>query len=507
MDNLLPEFNKCGDYGWKIHLPRHNSPSRHGSSPTRHWETSAGNPRARRHLPNKEIVPVRRRRRVANVRQNDSMREHGTDQRQDGEGRKLQFFRPGSVLHNKAPHIPRPATAGPARRPGAQGRDIYTDNVFLTGVPSTVEDRVAELSREYIPVHDAEAHPVRRPRPKTAGPAPGRRRRNDKSAARVPKTRTPSGTQLRLVNVQNEAATIFWGSVSGRMSVLRLPPDSIMCTSTRPGRRRPPPPERLLSRHMKQQDCMSFLLGPLNSLGRFSIASHTDDVPMRIKFSNTSIEPYNVYWIDYSGETVLRITLEPGENYIESSFVSHPWYVRRSVALENELRGREAGGGGLCVILGVLPAVSGDRINCVYHPDSVYRKVAQLSLSTLPGSGAGVRTEALSKAERHHLQADSHIDHNPFSDTGRGRHARGGVPTLRESAVQPSGLGWGDRRAGRRPASAGGNRRRAIEKLRNRSFARRRVRHSARLVRMRSKMDSMPVEVSVTICPSVQPGA
>ena len=131
----------------------------------------------------------------------------------------------------------------------------------------------------------------------------------------------------------------------------------------------------------------------------------------------------------------------------------------------------------------------GDCLNVVYNPprrNGRRRSESSDFSSRLSVSSAAKSTpQTTSKEERKALQEDSHIFTNPLQQHGRSRRGGGREKNkLRSSVVQPQGLSWGDRRAGRRPQSAKNSSREAVRILRDRTFRDRRVRHSTRLIRM-----------------------
>jgi hypothetical protein len=55
-------------------------------------------------------------------------------------------------------------------------------------------------------------------------------------------------------------------------------------------------------------------------------------VPTQVTFRNETSNPVKVLWIDYNGQEVLYRTLAPGESYVQSTYVTHPWRLRDAVA-------------------------------------------------------------------------------------------------------------------------------------------------------------------------------
>jgi hypothetical protein len=51
------------------------------------------------------------------------------------------------------------------------------------------------------------------------------------------------------------------------------------------------------------------------------------DQPVSIKFFNQRNRRINIYWIDYQGISKFYKSLEPGEQYIQQTYMTHPWLV------------------------------------------------------------------------------------------------------------------------------------------------------------------------------------
>ena len=49
--------------------------------------------------------------------------------------------------------------------------------------------------------------------------------------------------------------------------------------------------------------------------------------PAKIRFVNDSDKVVRVYWINANGDRVLYNTLAPGNRYIQSTYVTHPWLI------------------------------------------------------------------------------------------------------------------------------------------------------------------------------------
>jgi von Hippel-Lindau disease tumor supressor len=51
------------------------------------------------------------------------------------------------------------------------------------------------------------------------------------------------------------------------------------------------------------------------------------DIPASLMFINKTEGPVKIYWLDYKGDRKFYQTLAPEEEYIQQSYLSHPWLV------------------------------------------------------------------------------------------------------------------------------------------------------------------------------------
>lgn len=56
--------------------------------------------------------------------------------------------------------------------------------------------------------------------------------------------------------------------------------------------------------------------------------SEKSETKTLIEFVNKMNVPVAVFWINFDGEQEKFRTLEPGERYTQSTFVTHPWIVK-----------------------------------------------------------------------------------------------------------------------------------------------------------------------------------
>jgi von Hippel-Lindau disease tumor supressor len=54
------------------------------------------------------------------------------------------------------------------------------------------------------------------------------------------------------------------------------------------------------------------------------------DIPASLMFINKTEAPVKIYWLDYKGDRQFYQTLAPEEEYIQQSYLSHPWLVTDS---------------------------------------------------------------------------------------------------------------------------------------------------------------------------------
>jgi hypothetical protein len=587
MNNLLPEFTSAGEYGWHIRLGR--SPERSSSEAAQRQRRTTANRHA---SPSSSFS-------TSSYSSSKFSKQQRQRQQERRPGTAMQFFRPGSVLHDNVPKLSqRPRTSGTGtstttttNNNHSRRRDestlMYhdggTDTVFLTRPPTSPE-KITMISQHLAPTKqllrlESERQP--RVRPQSAMSLGQRfRAKQAKRLADFDKggdlvENGTSGTRVTVASVQETPTELFLSAPSGKMDVLPLTKGYATTTTTRNLGR------RTMKRTLKpgaqvgamsiessaakdgssDDDGFVFLLGAPCDLRPYVITSKEDEKSTTIKWSNCSICPVQVYWIDYNGRLCPRMRLEPGESYIEASWSTHPWFVqtvlteaekkRRADRRESD-RGRGGGRGrsrgrktatetatetetkmensmkdigkvsttnnnntndqldasmdidehtqGCLVVLSALDKESssgGDCLNVVYNPPSFSRTIrpSKLSVSSAPKS----TPQGTTQAERQALQADSHIITDPLAD-----RTKRPPPGVRPSVVHPRGLGWGDRRAGRRPQSAKNSSREAVRILRDQKFRDRRVRHSARLVRMR-QMEADNADCTITICPGIVP--
>src|SRR5262245_54666580 len=57
------------------------------------------------------------------------------------------------------------------------------------------------------------------------------------------------------------------------------------------------------------------------------LKSGDSNMPAQIAFANRSAQTIKVYWIDWSGKRVLYKTLKSGQEYLQLTFLHHPWLV------------------------------------------------------------------------------------------------------------------------------------------------------------------------------------
>ena len=459
-----------------------------------------------------------------------------------------------------------------------------TDTVFLTRPPISPErylvdggDRFDEAAMEALAVkHRTAAEADRRAERRSATLSLGARWREQNQRKMQRKNETngtaasvPSGTALRIANCQSVDTEIYMSAPSGRMHVLQLRPSTMANTSSRrlgkdsatvmmrngndllelssannnDGAGGKDSQDRSAtnatgtgsssSSSSSSSACASasssslatpyvFALGSPRDLSRFQVRSVDDEVATTVKFSNVSVVPVQIFWIDYDGRPLPRMRLEPGESYTEASWQSHPWFVqpcygvrrstpeslKQSDAAEgagmDDALGMEDDEQGCLLVLAKAPNGTGDALNVVFNPPSRYARGAPGKLS-LSSSSRSTRASS-SRTERAALSADSHVVGDPFRQANGGGSSRRPATAagIRPKAVMPFGLTWGDRRAGRRPASANGSSREAVRILRDPSFQKRRIRHSTRIVRLKQSSEDNTADLCFTICPAIQ---
>ncbi len=58
-----------------------------------------------------------------------------------------------------------------------------------------------------------------------------------------------------------------------------------------------------------------------------NLTSLPGDRAAQITFTNDAPAARDVYWINYSGQRVFYITLQPGQHYTQPTYITHPWVI------------------------------------------------------------------------------------------------------------------------------------------------------------------------------------
>jgi Putative Ig domain/VHL beta domain/Thrombospondin type 3 repeat len=69
------------------------------------------------------------------------------------------------------------------------------------------------------------------------------------------------------------------------------------------------------------------VLTPLSPTLEGSLMSIVGDTPTSIRFVNQSSGVRNIIWLDYTGHRVFYNSLQPGQSYIQQTFLTHPWLI------------------------------------------------------------------------------------------------------------------------------------------------------------------------------------
>ena len=57
------------------------------------------------------------------------------------------------------------------------------------------------------------------------------------------------------------------------------------------------------------------------------LKSGDSNMPAQITFANRSARTIKVYWLDWTGKRVLYKTLKGGKEYLQLTFLHHPWLI------------------------------------------------------------------------------------------------------------------------------------------------------------------------------------
>jgi hypothetical protein len=69
------------------------------------------------------------------------------------------------------------------------------------------------------------------------------------------------------------------------------------------------------------------VLTPLSPTLEGSLKSIVGDTQTSIRFVNLSSGVRNIIWLDYNGQRVFYNSLQPGQSYIQETFLTHPWLI------------------------------------------------------------------------------------------------------------------------------------------------------------------------------------
>jgi hypothetical protein len=69
------------------------------------------------------------------------------------------------------------------------------------------------------------------------------------------------------------------------------------------------------------------LLIPLSPAGTLALRSQTGDTPTSIVFMNESGRELAIYWVNYAGQPVFYRFLDPGDFYVQQTYLTHPWMI------------------------------------------------------------------------------------------------------------------------------------------------------------------------------------
>lgn len=58
-----------------------------------------------------------------------------------------------------------------------------------------------------------------------------------------------------------------------------------------------------------------------------TLRSIDGSVPTSVQFVDVSSQPVRVYWLNYKGQRVLYHELAAGAQYVQQTYVTHPWVV------------------------------------------------------------------------------------------------------------------------------------------------------------------------------------
>lgn len=55
--------------------------------------------------------------------------------------------------------------------------------------------------------------------------------------------------------------------------------------------------------------------------------SHNGNVATEITFTNQRQQTLHIYWLNYQGKRIFYQSLQAGQNYLQPTYVTHPWVI------------------------------------------------------------------------------------------------------------------------------------------------------------------------------------
>ena len=69
------------------------------------------------------------------------------------------------------------------------------------------------------------------------------------------------------------------------------------------------------------------MLTPLSPTLEGALISIVGDTPTSVRFVNQSSAVRIIVWLDYTGQRVFYNSLQPGQSYVQETFLTHPWLI------------------------------------------------------------------------------------------------------------------------------------------------------------------------------------
>ncbi len=141
---------------------------------------------------------------------------------------------------------------------------------------------------------------------------------NLRSGAVQTKTSTPT---LTFSNNTTIPVDVFWNNGQKEIKYASLQPSKSYAQSTYTN-------HEWVIRTENGTELKRLKAGSIHQDVRVNLKSVNSNTAVKVHMNNPSNYDVVVNWVDYKGKEISYLTLQPGKNYTQSTFATHPWIAR-----------------------------------------------------------------------------------------------------------------------------------------------------------------------------------